>query len=87
MIEQDFKQYADKLSEFQEDEWETVSYSYSLEGMKDPFTDKWKLTEMMYQKKSKYGMYKSFQLRPFMVKANDDLRQEVLAMQLMKRLK
>ena len=32
-------------------------------------------------------MYKSYRLKTFIVKSNDDLRQEVIAMQLMKRMK
>eukprot|EP00349_Pseudokeronopsis_sp_Brazil_P010680 CAMPEP_0202978556 /NCGR_PEP_ID=MMETSP1396-20130829/84932_1 /ASSEMBLY_ACC=CAM_ASM_000872 /TAXON_ID= /ORGANISM="Pseudokeronopsis sp., Strain Brazil" /LENGTH=284 /DNA_ID=CAMNT_0049717551 /DNA_START=421 /DNA_END=1272 /DNA_ORIENTATION=+ len=47
----------------------------------------WKSIQNQYRKASRFGSFKSFRLRPYIVKANDDLRQEVLAMQLMKRLK
>ncbi len=55
--------------------------------MEDPFKDKWRQVELKYQQMSVYSDFKSFRLKPFIIKANDDLRQEVLAMQLMKRLK
>jgi hypothetical protein len=48
--------------------------------MNDPFKDKWKNTAQAYHKQSRFGHRKTFALRPFMVKANDDCRQEVLAM-------
>lgn len=54
--------------------------------LNDPFKDKWKNTVAAYTKKSKFGNKRTFALKPFMVKANDDCRQEVMAMQLIKRL-
>lgn len=36
---------------------------------------------------SQFHSFRTYRLKTFMVKANDDLRQEVLAIQLLKRLK
>ena len=70
------------------DEWENISYSdINLDGMSDPFANKFKNTIREYKKWSSYSMkYESWSLNAFIVKANDDVRQEVLAIQLMKRL-
>ena len=54
--------------------------------LNDPFKDKWKNTVDAYTKKSLFGHRKTYALKPMMVKANDDCRQEVMAMQLIKRL-
>lgn len=54
--------------------------------MDDPFKDKWRMIEKKYYNISEYSSYKSYRLKTMIVKANDDLRQEVLAMQLMKRM-
>lgn len=54
--------------------------------LNDPFKDKWKNTVEAYTKNSPFGDRKTFSLKPMMVKANDDCRQEVMAMQLIKRL-
>jgi hypothetical protein len=70
------------------DEWENISYSdINLDGMSDPYANKFKNTIREYKKLSNYSMkYESWSLNAFIVKANDDVRQEVLAIQLMKRL-
>ena len=70
------------------DEWENISYSdINLDGMSDPYANKFKNTIREYRKLSSYSMkYDSWSLNAFIVKANDDVRQEVLAIQLMKRL-
>ena len=54
--------------------------------MNDPFKDKWKNISEAFQKNSVYKDKKSLRLLPMMVKANDDCRQEVMAMQLIKRM-
>jgi len=54
--------------------------------LNDPFKDKWKNTVEAYTKNSVWGKRKTYALKPMMVKANDDCRQEVMAMQLIKRL-
>lgn len=67
--------------EQKEEDWENISFSFiCMDGMEDPFKDKWKQVEARYQQRSAYSDFKSFRLRPFIIKANDDLRQEVLAM-------
>ena len=48
--------------------------------MDDPFKDRWKNLEKRTCLASDYQKYKSYRLKPLIVKANDDLRQEVLAM-------
>jgi phosphatidylinositol kinase/protein kinase (PI-3 family) len=54
--------------------------------MEDPFNNRWINLEASYQLKSQYTHFQTYKLRPVIVKANDDLRQEVLAVQLMKRM-
>jgi phosphatidylinositol kinase/protein kinase (PI-3 family) len=54
--------------------------------MEDPFKESWNQTQVKLRKHSEYASYKTFALKMMIVKANDDLRQEYLAMQLMKRL-
>lgn len=61
------------LSDF--DDWDVVSASeLDLDGMDDPFKDKWLQTQKKYYQLSAYSLYKSYKLRPLIVKANDDLR-------------
>lgn len=57
-----------------------------LEGMEDPFKEQWTATAAKVKSKSKFVAFQSYSLKTMIVKANDDLRQENLAMQLMKRL-
>lgn len=54
--------------------------------MSDPFKEKWASQRESYKHVSRFGQLKSYKLKPVIVKANDDCRQEVLAIQLMKRL-
>jgi hypothetical protein len=58
-----------------------------LEGMKDPFGQDWKTFEAEKKKKSNYKNFETYRLRSLIFKSNDDLRQELLAIQLIKRLK
>ena len=71
------------------DAWENVSLSdVNLEGMNDPYVNKFKNVLKEYQANSDYAIkYESWTLKSIIVKSNDDVRQEVLALQLMKRLK
>ena len=67
---------------------ESISNSgVEAEGVPDPFKDRWKLVSKMYacRKDVDYSHLESYSLRSLMVKSNDDLRQESLAMQLMIR--
>lgn len=62
------------------DDWEMVSESEAiLEYMEDPFKDKWCNLQHQCYEQSNLKQYKSYKLQPMIVKANDDLRQEVLA--------
>ncbi len=56
-----------------------------MEGMEDPFKNRWRSLEKRFYDESELKNFKTYQLKPLIVKANDDLRQEVLAMQLLKR--
>ena len=72
-------------------EYEEVALALSSQKrppdfMNDPFKDKWKNTVEAYTQRSIFGKKKTFALKPMMVKANDDCRQEVMALQLIKRL-
>ena len=64
------------------DGWENISNSdLQLDGMSDPYANKFKNTIREYKKLSSYSMkYESWSLNSMIVKANDDLRQEVLAL-------
>lgn len=79
------KDYGSNQQNFED--WDILNYSdLNLEGMDDPFKDRWSHIHHRYNSISDFKDYKSYQLKPLIVKANDDLRQEILAMQLMKRL-
>ena len=54
--------------------------------LNDPFKNKWRNTVSAYAEKSIYKDRRTYTLKPMIVKANDDCRQEVMAMQLIKRL-
>lgn len=79
-----------KVSQNEEDPdgWERVSYGdLNIGGMDDPFANKFKSRISEHRKVSPYALkYESWTLKSVIVKANDDLRQEVLAIQLMRRL-
>ena len=57
-----------------------------LEGVKDPFGKDWVLVEKEKKANSLYHNFKTYKLRNWIFKSNDDLRQELLAVQLIKRL-
>mmetsp|Transcript_8910 Transcript_8910/g.7902 ORF Transcript_8910/g.7902 Transcript_8910/m.7902 type:complete len:99 (+) Transcript_8910:469-765(+) len=61
--------------------------TYDLEGVEDPFGKEWKLVENEMKMKGLYSTFATYRLRNFIFKSNDDLRQELLAIQLIKRLK
>lgn len=90
---------ANNMEDFSDEElgdWELIEYEEAVmnlsvnrrppDFLNDPFKDKWKNTVQAYTKKSIFGNKKTYTLKPMMVKANDDCRQEVMAMQLIKRL-
>ena len=52
----------------------------------DPFGKNWKEIELEAKQKSKYWNFETYKLRQVIFKSDDDLRQELLAIQLMKRL-
>lgn len=53
----------------------------------DPFKQRWTEIKAAYHGISNYKNYQSYDIKPIIVKANDDCRQEVMAIQLMVRLK
>ena len=58
-----------------------------LEGLEDPFGKDWSQLQAELKSKSLYHDFDTYKLRYFIFKSNDDLRQELLAVQLIKRLK
>ena len=75
----------DNFSDWEMIEYEEAALSMSSSNrppdfMNDPFKDKWKNTVDAYTKKSIFGRRKTYALKPMMVKANDDCRQEVMAL-------
>ena len=56
------------------DDWNLSQTELSLEGMDNPFKDKWRNQEKKYYSTSNYGSYSSYKLKTLIVKANDDLR-------------
>lgn len=70
------------------DGWEKVSYEdLKMDGMADPFANGIKKMARDYRELSDFAVkYDSWTLKSLIVKANDDVRQEVLALQLMSRL-
>ena len=68
------------------DEWQQIDVGYfeSLglrppDLISDPFKEKWSNIKTQYKKISKFKDRKTYTLRPVIIKANDDCRQEVLA--------
>eukprot|EP00826_Nyctotherus_ovalis_P063931 TRINITY_DN9373_c0_g1_i10.p1 TRINITY_DN9373_c0_g1~~TRINITY_DN9373_c0_g1_i10.p1 ORF type:complete len:440 (+),score=136.98 TRINITY_DN9373_c0_g1_i10:222-1541(+) len=57
-----------------------------IEGMEDPFGESWKSIIERQRKKSPYGAFETYAVRAYIVKGNDDLRQELMAMQFMKQM-
>lgn len=51
-----------------------------------PWGDIWEEKEEFIRQNSPYGHFLSYKLRPIIVKGGDDLRQEIIAMQLIRRL-
>jgi len=60
--------------------------SEKLQGMKDPFEHNWNQTIEKVKKNSPYKRFNSYAIKAYIVKVNDELRQELLAMQFMKQL-
>lgn len=58
------------------DAWETVSYSdIDLEGMQDPYVNKFRSVLKEYQANSEYAIkYETWTLKSLIVKSNDDVR-------------
>jgi len=50
-----------------------------------PWDELWEYKKNVIRQKSIFGHYQSYKLRSLIVKANDDLRQELIAMQIMKK--
>ncbi len=68
------------------DEVEYIPLEKRLEGMPDPFEKSWEETMAGYRQKSEYSQFDSYEIKSYIVKGNDDLRQELMAIQFMKRL-
>jgi phosphatidylinositol 4-kinase len=57
----------------------------STENAVNPFGRKWSDTVKQIKEKSIYRNFETYSVKSFIAKANDDLRQEVMTMQLIKR--
>ena len=58
-----------------------------LDGMQNPYAKKFCELKIEYSEKSHFAkQYETWTLKSLIVKSKDDVRQEVLAIQLMKRL-
>ena len=57
----------------------------NLNTIFNPFIKPWKETEKAIREKSNFKMFNSLSVVSFIAKANDDLRQEVMTMQLIKK--
>ena len=44
-----------------------------MEGMEDPFKNRWRSLEKRFYDESELKNFKTYQLKPLIVKANDDL--------------
>lgn len=69
------------LSKEDPEAWEKVSFTdLCLDGMNDPYANKFKHYHKEIKKISNYSYrFDSWALKAVIVKANDDIRQEVLA--------
>jgi hypothetical protein len=69
-------------------EFEEIVHVNNPGGQKnifDPFINRWSETEKQIKEKSHFKIFNSLSIVSFIVKANDDLRQEVMTMQLIKK--
>ena len=63
-----------------------IAPKHDLEGIDDPFENKWEDIVAKNKRSSEYGEFDSYDIKVFIVKGNDELRQELMAMQFMKQL-
>ena len=68
------------------DEDNYIPLEKRLEGMADPFQESWEDIIENHKQKSMYNSISSYDIRAYIVKGNDDLRQELMAIQFMKQL-
>jgi hypothetical protein len=69
-------------------EFEEIVHVNNPGGQKnifDPFINRWSETEKQIKEKSHFKIFNSLSIVSFIVKANDDLRQEAMTMQLIKK--
>ena len=70
-----------------EEETKFIPLSERLSGMKDPFENSWDKIKERVKGKSRYRRFETYDLRGVIFKANDDLRQELMVIQFIKRMK
>ncbi|CAG9327776.1 unnamed protein product [Blepharisma stoltei] len=76
----------DALAASRTDEIEIENSNSQIKTSLDsPWGEAWEDTKSRIQASSIFGHYKSWKLRPLIVKGHDDLRQELLAMQVIKK--
>ena len=89
-----------KMTQSQESKFKSLRLKISTENMLEvpknlkkevkkfgPWGDIWEDKDQFIKANSPYGHLQSYKLRPIIVKGGDDLRQEVLAMQIIRKLK
>lgn len=57
-----------------------------LSASENPFGKPWELQEKEYKSNSLFHKFKSYKIKSYIFKTNDDLKQELLCMQLIKRI-
>ena len=70
-----------------ENENEVIPLDIRLDGMADPFPLPWSQVKEKYKSLSPYRRFDTYDLKAFIFKGGDDLRQEHMAIQFIKRLK
>ncbi|CAG9312770.1 unnamed protein product [Blepharisma stoltei] len=82
-----FEEYARKARPDKEDRQDVISMAGSDGSEETPWGESWEETKARLQASSAFGYYKSWNARAVIVKGHDDLRQELLAMQIIRKSK
>ena len=82
---QGFREYANKTFE---NDYEIIESPGSSDSFnEDPWGEKWKDLKARIKFTSPFGNYQTWDAKTYIVKGHDDLRQELLAMQIIRRVK
>ncbi|OMJ81186.1 hypothetical protein SteCoe_18412 [Stentor coeruleus] len=70
------------------DEYEIIPYQNpNVKSDYDPWGERWEETKSRIKSLSPFNLYQTWDAKAFIIKGNDDLRQELLAMQIIKKCK